>query len=132
MNRIETLTTLQRRQLYELCWKYEESWLQGKPWPRESWLEHAKDLPPEVVIAELTETTTELEGQGSLKRETVVLPQHDRYEFIDEIARGGAAVVWRVFDRHLQRHAAVKYLLDSRDNREMRIRLQREARCARS
>lgn len=56
----------------------------------------------------------------------------DRYEFIEEIARGGAAVVWRVRDRHLGRETAVKYLRDSQDNREMRTRLEREARlCAR-
>ena len=55
----------------------------------------------------------------------------ERYEFIEEIARGGAAVVWRVRDRHLQRETAVKYLLDSNDNRDMRARLEREARlCA--
>ncbi|MDX1930218.1 MAG: protein kinase [Pirellulaceae bacterium] len=58
--------------------------------------------------------------------------EDERYEFIEEIARGGAAVVWRVRDRHLGRETAVKFLLDSQDNREMRTRLEREARlCAR-
>ena len=55
----------------------------------------------------------------------------DRYEFLEEIARGSAAVDWRVRDRHLQRQSAIKYLIDSQDNREMRSRLRRDARiCA--
>ncbi len=51
-----------------------------------------------------------------------------RYQFIHEIARGGTSAVWRVYDRHLHRESAVKVLLDSHNNMEMRRRLEREAR----
>ncbi len=68
-----------------------------------------------------------------LKREVIsgnadLTPQHTRYEFVAEIARGGAGVVWRVYDRHMKRETAVKLLLDSNNNSEMRRRLQLEAR----
>ncbi len=51
-----------------------------------------------------------------------------RYQFIAEIARGGTGAVWRVYDQRLQRESAVKVLLDSRNNSEMRRRLEQEAR----
>lgn len=53
---------------------------------------------------------------------------NQRYEFIHELARGGTGAVWRVYDRHLHRQTAVKVLLDSHNNAEMRRRLEQEAR----
>lgn len=83
-------------------------------------------------MAELSETQRELESHRSTTHSPALPIVDERYEFIEEIARGGAAVVWRVRDRHLGRETAVKYLLDSQDNREMRARLEKEARlCAR-
>ena len=83
-------------------------------------------------MAELSATQRELETNQSGVSRSAEAIEDERYEFIEEIARGGAAVVWRVRDRHLGRETAVKYLLDSQDNHEMRARLEREARlCAR-
>ncbi|TWT92736.1 protein kinase domain-containing protein [Stieleria varia] len=56
------------------------------------------------------------------------LDDDGRYEFIHEIARGGAGAVWRVFDRHLQRESAIKVLLTQQNSNEMRRRLENEAR----
>lgn len=70
-----------------------------------------------------TELATAKLSSGEISR-----LDHDRYQFIEEIARGGAAVVWRVHDRHLCRDTAIKFLLHSHDNRLMRSRLEREAR----
>ena len=118
--------------MYEVCWEFEESWNSGNCPPPPAWIERNKDLPADLLLKELEETERELEAK--VAREAVRPAQVDdkRYEFIEEIARGGAAVVWRVRDRHLQRETAVKYLLDISDNVEMRSRLEREARlCAR-
>ncbi len=52
--------------------------------------------------------------------------QDRRYQFINEIARGGAGAIWRVFDHRLERYSAIKILLDSQDNDEMRRRLEQE------
>ena len=84
------------------------------------------------MLAELSATQRELEADQSGVSRSAEAIEDERYEFIEEIARGGAAVVWRVHDRHLGRETAVKYLLDSQDNQDMRARLEREARlCAR-
>lgn len=53
---------------------------------------------------------------------------HERYEFIEEIDRGGSGSIWRVHDRQMDREAAVKFLHDSGPGDSMRSRLQREAR----
>ncbi len=59
-------------------------------------------------------------------------PQHPRYDFLEPIDRGGCGSIWRVYDRHLQRHAAVKFLTDPGQFNPLRERLLREARlCAR-
>lgn len=124
------MSSVQQRKLYELCWQFEESWRSGEPCEPQQWLARATDLPPEVVLTELTETQRELESSRA-QSNNATLVKDERYEFIEEIARGGAAVVWRVRDHHLHRDTAVKYLLDSRDNADMRARLEREARlCA--
>ncbi len=132
LNRAKILPTDQQRKLYELCWQFEDSWTRGERILPEDWLSKASDIPKEIVLAELTETQRELEAIQSKSPNPAVPIVDERYEFIEEIARGGAAVVWRVCDRHLGRETAVKYLLDSQDNREMRARLEKEARlCAR-
>ncbi|MEZ6132422.1 MAG: serine/threonine-protein kinase [Planctomycetaceae bacterium] len=56
------------------------------------------------------------------------IPQDSRYEFLNEIDRGGAGIVWRVFDRHLKREMALKLLLESQNTPDMRRRLELEAR----
>lgn len=85
-----------------------------------------------MLLSELLETERELKLKQARDASKPAIVKDDRYEFIEEIARGGAAVVWRVRDRNLQRETAIKYLLDTCDNHEMRFRLEREARlCAR-
>ncbi len=128
----EQLSIPQQRQLYELCWEFEESWIRGERSQVEDWLPRIQGLPAKVVLAELTEIQRELEQQWSQESRAAPPIEDPRYLFLEEIARGGAAVVWRVQDKHLQRETAIKFLLDSRDNRDMRARLEREARlCAR-
>jgi serine/threonine protein kinase len=84
------------------------------------------------VLAELSEVQRELELQWLGEVRATPPIEDPRYQFLEEIARGGAAAVWRVRDNHLQRETAIKFLLDSRDNRDMRARWEREARlCAR-
>lgn len=118
--------------MYEICWEFEESWNSGNCPPPQEWLRGNEDIPAQLLLDELTETQRELQAKRSRENSRPSHIHDDRYEFVEEIARGGAAVVWRVRDRHLQRETAVKYLLDSCDNHEMRSRLEREARlCAR-
>ena len=118
--------------MYEVCWEFEESWNSGVCPPPPEWIERNKDLPADLLLEELRETERELQAKVAREASRPAQVHDERYEFIEEIARGGAAVVWRVRDRHLQRETAVKYLLDTCDNREMRSRLEREARlCAR-
>ncbi len=81
---------------------------------------------------ELAAVQRELEQRQGCDSNAAIQFEDDRYQFLEEIARGGAAVVCRVRDNHLQREIAIKFLLDSHDNRDMRCRLEREARlCAR-
>lgn len=96
----------------------------------ESWLAEFGNLPTdfipaEIVIAELSEVQRELEQRQECAPKAVIQFTDDRYQFLEEIARGGAAVVCRVRDNHLQREIAIKFLLDSHDNRDMRYRLER-------
>ena len=133
MNRIENLASSQKRKLYELCWQFEDAWIQDSSLTPESWLMSiggTEGIDSEIVLAELSETRDELQMRSRRERE-LSPAEAERYDFVEEIARGGAAVIWRVNDRHLHRQFAVKYLMDSHDNREMRTRLRREARiCA--
>jgi serine/threonine protein kinase len=129
MDRVEDLAPSQKRKLYELCWQFEEAWHQDGTISLQDWVSKLDDVNSEIVRRELSETLSELEMTSSPTGQRTT--DTDRYEFIEEIARGGAAVVWRVRDRHLQRQSAIKYLMDSQDNRVMRSRLRREARiCA--
>ncbi len=69
---------------------------------------------------------------GDSNEEALPRLSDGRYEFLSEVARGGSSKVWRVFDNHLQRHSAIKLLLDFQDSSEMRARIEQEARiCAR-
>ena len=130
MDRLENLAPSQKRKLYELCWQFEEAWSQNHSISPNDWVSKIDDVNSDIVLRELNETLTELEEKSSSTEQRSVVDT-DRYEFLEEIARGGAAVVWRVRDRNLQRQSAIKYLMDSQDNREMRSRLRREARiCA--
>lgn len=130
MERFKNLAPSQKRKLYELCWQFEEAWNQDHSVSPSDWVSKLDDVNSEIVLRELNETLTELEAKSSSTGERSTVDT-DRYEFLEEIARGGAAVVWRVRDRNLQRQSAIKYLMDSQDNREMRSRLRREARiCA--
>jgi serine/threonine protein kinase len=130
MDRLENLAASQKRKLYELCWQFEEAWSQNHSISPNDWVSKIDDVNSEIVLRELRETLTELEMKSSSTGQRSLVDT-DRYEFLEEIARGGAAVVWRVRDRNLQRQSAIKYLMHSQDNREMRSRLRREARiCA--
>ncbi|KAA1262030.1 Serine/threonine-protein kinase PknD [Rubripirellula obstinata] len=53
---------------------------------------------------------------------------HDRYDFIEEIDRGGSGAVWRVYDRQLHRESAIKFLHDRNPHATAIARLEREAR----
>jgi serine/threonine protein kinase len=57
--------------------------------------------------------------------------EYGRYELVDEIARGGAGVVYRAWDCQLQRYAALKVMLPGTWNSPARTeRFLREARAA--
>ncbi len=130
MDQLQNLASSQKRKLYELCWQFEEAWSQNHNISPKDWVSKIDDVDSDIVLRELNETLTELEMKSSSTGQRSMIDT-DRYEFLEEIARGGAAVVWRVRDRNLQRQSAIKYLMDSQDNREMRSRLRREARiCA--
>ena len=130
MDRFNNLAPSQKRKLYELCWQFEEAWSQDHSISPNDWVSKIEDVNSDIVLRELNETLTELERKSSSTEQRSAVDT-DRYEFLEEIARGGAAVVWRVRDRNLQRQSAIKYLMDSQNNREMRSRLRREARiCA--
>ena len=130
MDQLKNLASSQKRKLYELCWQFEEAWSQNHSISPNEWVSKIDDIDSDIVLRELNETLTELEMKSSSTGQRSMIDS-DRYEFLEEIARGGAAVVWRVRDRNLQRQSAIKYLMDSQDNREMRSRLRREARiCA--
>ena len=132
MDPVANLSPSQKRQLYELCWQFEEAWQKDNQIAPAEWMPKIKiqNIDSALVLSELTETWEELKTK-SKPPELFSNAQAERYEFIEEIARGGAAVIWRVYDRHLQRQSAVKYLMDSQDNSQMRTRLRREARiCA--
>lgn len=51
-----------------------------------------------------------------------------RYQFIEEIDRGGTGAVWLVYDQHLRRETAVKVLLNSHGGEDSERRLRQEAR----
>lgn len=130
---IETLTTAERRRLYEICWEFEERWTEGSPLSADDFIasdpdsEYGAVLPKDIVLEELREIQFELQTRQTASVAT--LPnggQH--YEFIEEVARGGSSAIWRVYDRHLGRECAIKFLLDSKDNQAMRLRLEKEAR----
>jgi serine/threonine protein kinase len=126
---MEHLTVSQKRSLYELCWKFEEAWVSDRQTCPTDWVSKIDGIDSKYVLSELEETLHELKSH---LQENPTASSSDRYDFQEEIARGGTGVIWRVWDRHLRRPSAIKYLLDSSDNREMRARLRREARiCAR-
>ncbi|MFO0943194.1 MAG: protein kinase [Pirellulales bacterium] len=135
-NQAENLSTNQKRKLYEICWQFEKSLEQNPNQTIDGFLQSFADtseISSELLTAELNAILDERLEQKNLKRNSTYRPPDDqRYQLIEEIARGGSAVVWRMRDQHLQRDTAVKCLLDSHNNRQMRIRLEREARlCAR-
>lgn len=131
------------RELHDACWAFEAAWRNGESPRVEQWAPSSA-LDRELLLAELRATERDLiqavarSGDSTSGLECVSfteslphqsLPHKDeRYDFLHEIARGGAGAVWRVYDRHLKRESAVKLLLDSQDNAEMRRRLEREAR----
>ncbi len=138
----------EKRELHDLCWQFEEAWQNGMKPRVQDWLGKAQLVQRGILLEELLQTETELrhlsdqESQQFISEEDT-LRQVDpsetkpteltwtddgRYQFINEIARGGAGAVWRVFDHRLDRYSAIKILLDSQDNAEMRGRFEQEAR----
>ncbi len=134
-NPASELSTVQQRKLCSICWQYEQVLDSGQSVSTAEFLASIDDtdgLDPDFLLAEFeairAERSQRIEKEGRLYRP----PEDQRYQLIEEIARGGSAVVWRMRDHHLQRDIAVKFLLDSQNNRLMRARLEREARlCAR-
>jgi serine/threonine protein kinase len=125
------LTVEEQRQLYKLCWQFEEAWDAGQNPQPEAWASKI-NLTQVDVLEELLAVERELQARPVPLVVTPVeqtnVPETERYQFMHEIARGGAGAVWRVFDRHLQRETAAKFLLEKQDNAEMRRRLELEAR----
>ncbi len=124
---VANLSIQQQRKLCEICWRYEQAIAEGKEVKPQDLLELAPDIAPNIILNELTEIQKEIDNPTRTPRPSISIAD-DRYELINEIARGGTAVVWRVYDRHLRRQTAIKCLLDSQDNEQMRSRLEREAR----
>jgi len=136
-------TLRELRELHDVCWAFETAWRNGESPSVAQWAQSFA-LDRELLLAELRATERDLiqevapSGESTSDFERVCftgsfphqsLPHKDeRYDFLHEIARGGAGAVWLVYDRHLKRQSAVKLLLDSQDNAEMRRRLEREAR----
>ena len=137
-----------RCELHDLCWQFEEAWQNGMKPRVQDWLGKAQLVQRGILLEELLQTETELrhlsdQDSHQFISEEDTLRQVDpsetkptelkwtddgRYQFINEIARGGAGAVWRVFDHRLDHYSAIKLLLDSQDNVEMRGRLEQEAR----
>lgn len=143
----------EQRTLLELCWQFEDAWEHGDCQSASEWLnanysESSEAIDLITALAELKLVELELrpkyethrvegtlhKSQNQLMRfpkPEIAQPENERYKFLREIARGGAGVVWHVFDLQLLRFSAIKLLLDSQDNSEMRRRLTLEARiCA--
>ncbi len=126
------LPTSQQRELYEICWRFEQELSEGKQVSPADFIPADCSLDTELLVAELVEIQNDWLERSKNSHPLWAPTSDGRYELREEIARGGSAVVWRVWDRHLQRETAVKCLLDSQDNNAMRARLEREARlCAR-
>lgn len=131
-NPLNELSTNQQRELYEICWRFEQALSEGQQVTVAEFIPTNCSLDRELLVAELTEIQSDWEELSGRSPSNWSPMSDDRYELREEIARGGSAVVWRVWDKHLQRETAVKCLLDSQDNEAMRARLEREARlCAR-
>jgi eukaryotic-like serine/threonine-protein kinase len=115
---VQTNTIELQRKLNQLCWDFEEAQQNGEQPTIEEWLDRCNADERDTLRSELEVIMAELD----------VRPSHPRYDFIVEIARGGSAVVWEVFDKHLQRVSAIKYLLGAHNTQDMRRRLEQEAR----
>jgi serine/threonine protein kinase len=71
-----------------------------------------------------------LDGSDNIRRAEPPLPAISRYEMLEQIGRGGASVVYRALDRHLQRIVAIKVLRDgilADDTSRERFRAEAEA-----
>lgn len=131
-NPLNELTTSQQRELYEICWRYEQQLSEGKQVSPSEFIPADCSIDSELLLTELNEIQNDW-LESAARRQSNWPPVSDqRYELREEIARGGSAVIWRVWDKHLQRETALKCLLETQDNEAMRARLEREARlCAR-
>ncbi len=139
---------LEKRELHDLCWQFEEAWRNGMNPRVQDLLGKAQHVQRGVLLKELLQTETELRQlsdqdsqhvastedtlrqvvASETKTTELTWTEDGRYQFINEIARGGAGAVWRVFDHRLDRYSAIKILLDSQDDAEMRGRFEQEAR----
>lgn len=128
--------THRQRRLHDICWAFEESIARGNS---PTITEHLDQIEPELrddlrieliaIREELSaEDTHSRSNRSTLRLGTSDVPVHPRYEFVNEIARGGMGIVWRAYDRHLIREVAIKVLQTRQDSQEMRRRLEQEAR----
>ncbi len=137
-DRIDDLTSSQQRILCQCLWDFEQA-LANQPnlSPSEflaRFQANTRDtclrdgnIPHDLLLQELEEIEREHRQIGPVTN-NVHERSLERYDLREEIARGGSSIVWRAWDRHLQRETAIKCLLSSQDNKWMRGRLEREAR----
>ncbi len=128
--------TKRQRRVHEICWAFEESIACGQSPTIDEYLDQIEpelrdDLRNELIAIreELSaEDTRSRSNQSTLRFGNSDVPVHDRYEFVNELARGGMGIVWRAYDRHLNREVAIKVLQPRQNCQEMRRRLEQEAR----
>ncbi|BBM85527.1 serine/threonine protein kinase [Candidatus Uabimicrobium amorphum] len=73
------------------------------------------------IFSSLNATVT----NESFERETQL--HEDRYEVIEKIGSGGMGSVWKIYDRDLQRHVAVKQVGNHKEGDNYTARLLKEA-----
>jgi len=68
------------------------------------------------------------EGSRLLRAHRQRAPRVGRYEILGEVGRGSMGVIYKAWEADLQRHVALKFLLDEAVSREDQERFRREAR----
>ncbi len=137
-DRIDDLNSSQQRILCQHLWDFEQALVDQPNLSAREFLAgfHANSrqtsvsgrrIPEDLLLQELEEIEREHRQKGLVTND---VNDHslDRYHLREEIARGGSSIVWKAWDRHLERETAIKCLLTSQDNQWMRGRLEREAR----
>jgi len=84
---------------------------------------------PTYRMTEAEQVRASQKTRGASKRRGALpfeLP--DRYEYVEELGRGGMGIVARVYDRELQRDVALKVIIPQRASRDALARFINEAR----